>query len=152
MGKILKPHGLKGLVSCFLENTEDSQLCSGKSIYINEKIFKVEKLNTANAKKTLLKLEGLESIEDLSSVLGQEIYMNREDFAEAIYLNDFIGCDVFSSEKSLGKVDNFYSNGVQDIMVIKGEKTLEVLVIDQFIKNIDLENKKIELHEMEIIE
>ncbi len=148
LGKILKPHALKGMMSCYLENTEDSSIKPGKEITINSQKFEVESINFSNAKKTILKLVGLDNINDLDHVLGQEIFINRSDIDcddNEIILNDLINLDVISNGLNYGKVDNFYSNGAQDILVVKGENSIEIPLIDQFIKMIDLDKNIIEV-------
>lgn len=148
LGKILKPHALKGAMTCFLENTQDSSVKAGKKLIINDKEFEVEFINFSNAKKTIIKFIGLDSINELNSILGQKIFINRVEIDcddGEIVLNDLINLDVYTEGTCHGKVDSFYSNGPQEILVVKGENNLEIPLIKQFIKSIDLEKKSIEV-------
>lgn len=149
LGKILKPHALKGVVTCYLENIESSSLKPGKKIYIDSELFEVESINFSNAKKTMMKLHGLDSINDLDKILGKEIFINREDIdcdEDEVLLNDLIDLNVVSNGISHGRVESFYSNGAQEILVVKGEQTIEIPVIDQFITEIDFENSVIKVN------
>ena len=60
-----------------------------------------------------------------------------------------IGLEVYTDEgKLLGKVDDIYNTGANDIYVIKDELGKQVLLpgIKDVIKNVDLEGGKITVH------
>ena len=76
--------------------------------------------------------------------------MDREIFGElpegVYYIADLIGCDVYTeSNEYLGKVDDIFSTGSNDVYVVKNELGKQKLLpgIDEVIKTIDLENNKI---------
>jgi 16S rRNA processing protein RimM len=158
-GTLTKPHGLRGL--CFLNilNKTETQLKVGKTVYIESKVgdqllaFEIESLNLKN-KMPLIKLASVDSINHLEQLIPAKLYLNRADFDEVAegeyYLNDLIGMEVFNqSNKFLGEVVSFYSNGPQDILVTSiGE---EFPVIDQFVERVDLEKNKITIIDFEII-
>ena len=82
--------------------------------------------------------------------------MDRKDFKadeDQVFLVDFIGCSVFNeSQKKVGVLENFYSNGPQDIMIIKtSSDTLELPFIDEFVLDYDLEKKTIVIKTVEFI-
>ena len=57
--------------------------------------------------------------------------------------------EVYTEEgKLLGKVDDIYNTGANDIYVIKDEFGKQVLLpgIEEVIKNVDLEGRKITVH------
>ena len=65
------------------------------------------------------------------------------------YIVDLIGLEVYTEEgKLLGKVDDIYNTGANDIYVIKDELGKQVLLpgIKDVIKNVDLEGGKITVH------
>ena len=85
------------------------------------------------------------------------ISRKREDFPEIeedeVYITDLIGLEVMNQDQQkLGKVSSITSNGVQDILVIKSD-TEEILIpfIEQFIININLDDKKIIVDSFEVI-
>ena len=60
-----------------------------------------------------------------------------------------IGLDVYTDEgKLLGKVDDIYNTGADDIYVVKDELGKQILLpgIDEVIKEVDLDNEKILVH------
>ena len=73
--------------------------------------------------------------------------MYKRQLPEGVYyIADLIGLDVYTEENEhLGKVDDIYNTGSNDIYVVKDELGKQKLLpgIDEVIKQIDLENKKI---------
>lgn len=62
------------------------------------------------------------------------------------YIADLIGLEVYTQENILiGKVEDIFSTGSNDVYVVKDEEGKEKLLpgIDEVIKQIDIENKKI---------
>ena len=78
------------------------------------------------------------------------IVVDREIFGElpegTYYIADLIGLDVYTeSNEYLGKVDDIFSTGSNDVYVVKDELGKQKLLpgIDEVIKQIDLESGKI---------
>ena len=60
-----------------------------------------------------------------------------------------IGLEVYTDEgKLLGKVDDIYNTGANDIYVVKDELGKQILLpgIEDVIKEVDLDNEKIIVH------
>lgn len=158
LGTLSKPHGLKGSAFFYMENIEDTQLKAGKSIYLTTKsetkLFVIEHLNT-KGKKPIIKLEGINSREELELILPADVSMDRADFEDLqegqFYLTDMLGFEVieYESSKSLGKVEEFYSNGAQDIVVIRGKEEIDLPL--NLIEEILWEAKKIKIYKPEYL-
>ena len=68
---------------------------------------------------------------------------------EVYYIVDLLGLEVYTEEgKLLGKIDDIYNTGSNDIYVVKDNLGKQVLLpaIKEVIKQVDLENKKIIVH------
>ena len=68
---------------------------------------------------------------------------------ESIILQIYFGLDVVSDEgKYLGKLDDIYNTGSNDIYVVKDELGKQILLpaIKDVIKKVDLNEKKIIVH------
>ena len=62
---------------------------------------------------------------------------------------DLLGLEVYTDEENfLGILDDIYNTGSNDIYVIKDEQGKEILLpgIDEVIKEINIEDKKIIVH------
>ena len=99
------------------------------------------------------KLEGIENPEQAEILKNAFLEIDREDaipLEEGQYfIVDLIGLEVYTEEgKLLGKVDDIYNAGANDIYVIKDELGKQILLpgIEEVIKQVELENGKIIVH------
>ena len=168
IGHCTTPHGIKGEFSFVLYNSEDSVLFDGAIISLlprstsssvpqDGKEFKIKKINIGN--KAIVILEGVSDRNTVEAMVPFDIYFDRSNFPEIeeneYYLNDLLGLEVFDfiSKKAIGRVMDFYENGVQVVLKIKTEnEIIELLFIDQYVPEVDIDNGRIEVIIPEIIE
>ncbi|MDH5581355.1 MAG: ribosome maturation factor RimM [Bdellovibrionales bacterium] len=159
IGQATKAHGIKGEVIFHLFNEDEScldyinEIClkplnSNSSLPKDGKIFNIEKIRMGN--KILVQFSEIQGRNELEEILPFEIYVDEKLLKEVeegeFYLKDIIGLDAFDFQtgEKKGVIDSFYSNGAQDIIVIRGDrKKWEIPLVDSFFKEIDLENKKV---------
>lgn len=156
IGQIVNTFGIKGMVKIkpFTENIEQFEKL-GK-IYIKNKHGKKEyKIQEVKYHKqmVLIKFEGIENPEDADLLRGSYVLINRKDAKPleegTYYIVDLLGLDVYTDEDVLlGKVDDIFNTGSNDIYVVKDELGKQALLpgIDDVIKKVDLEHKKIIVH------
>jgi 16S rRNA processing protein RimM len=164
LGECHKPHGIRGEFSFHLYNREDSSLSYVKDIVLFPKNehstlaeagehFKIKKINFTN--KVIARLENVESRNKVEEMIPFEIYIDKKDLKKEegeYFLNDLIGLKVLDlDENEIGEVENFYDNGVQEILVIKGKTPMEIPVVDQFIKEVNTEEGFIKIKPVEFI-
>ena len=101
----------------------------------------------------LMKLEGIDTPEQADSLRQSYLLVNREDeepLEEGVYyIVDLIGLEVYTDEDILlGKVDDIFNTGSNDIYVVKDGKGKQILLpgIPEVLKNVDLEKGKITVH------
>lgn len=161
IGHCTTPHGIKGEFSFVLYNQDESVLHDGaivsltprsssSSIPQDGKEYKIKKISFGN--KTIVTLDGVNDRNAVEAMVPFDIYFARENFPEIeedeYYLNDLLGLEVFDfvSKKAIGRVIDFYENGVQVVLKIKTEKEiLDILFIEQYVPEVDLENGRIEV-------
>lgn len=156
IGQIVNTFGIKGMVKVkpFTENIE--QFEELEKIYIKNKNGKKEyKIQEVKYHKQmiLIKFEGIENPEEADLLRGSYLLINRKDAKPleegTYYIVDLLGLEVYTDEGVLlGKVDDIFNTGSNDIYVVKDELGKQVLLpgIDDVIKEVDLENKKITVH------
>lgn len=168
VGHCTTPHGIKGEFSFVLYNHDDSVLHDGAMVSLlprstsssvpqDGKDFKIKKISFGN--KTIVTLEGVSDRNVVETMVPFDIYFDRSNFPEAdedeYYLNDLLGLEVFDfvSKKSIGRVMDFYENGVQVVLRIKTEsEIIDLLFIDQYVPEVDIDNGRIEVLIPEMIE
>lgn len=147
IGKLVNTHGIKGevrIISNFKYKNEVFKI--GNTIYINNKEYKI---NSYRVHKMfdMITLVGINSIDDVIPLKGSNVYINKEDYKFSGILNeDLIGIDVYDNNIYKGKVVEILEGIKYDLLVIDGVKRHMVPNIDEFIKNIDIKNKRIDIN------
>ena len=156
IGQIVNTFGIKGMVKVkpFTDNIE--RFSNLEKIYIKNKSGQTEyKIQEVKYHKNmvLIKFEGIENPEQADLLKNAYLEVDREHAVPleegTYYIVDLIGLEVYTEEgKLLGKVDDIYNTGANDIYVIKDELGKQVLLpgIKDVIKNVDLEGGKITVH------
>ena len=127
-----------------------------KSIYIeknNHKVsFRIEEVKY-HKNLVLIKLEGINSIEDIQQYKNCYIKIERKDAVklpeDTYFIADLLGLEVYTDEDVLlGNVEDIFPTGSNDVYVVKDKNGKQVLLpaISEVIKKIDIENKKIIVH------
>ena len=147
IGDVINTHGLKGEIRIISDfKYKKSVFKPGKKLYIrdNELI-----INTYRKHKNfdMVTFNDLNTIEDVLMYKNESVYINRDDFKFRGYLDeDLIGLYAYNENKLMGKVAGILKGNKQDILIIENGKKHMVPNVKEFIKNIDLENKKIDIN------
>ena len=156
IGQIVNTFGIKGEVKVTPFTDDINRFDDLEKIYVkNRKESKQYKVENVRYHKNmvLLKLEGINNPEDAEMLRNAFLEIDREDaipLKEGTYfIADLIDLDVYTDEgKLLGKVDDIYNTGANDIYVVKDELGKQILLpgIKEVIKQVDLDNEKIIVH------
>ena len=153
LGQIVNVKGLKGeiKVNPFTENINRFETLNKILIKQKNEIkeYEIEKV-TYHKNQVILKLKGIDTIEAAETLRNYYILINRKDLEPLpvgkYYIADLIGLEVCTETGIvLGKVDDIYNTGSNDIYVVKDELGKQKLLpgIPEVIKKVDLENSKI---------
>ena len=156
IGQIVNTNGLKGVVKVNPFTDDISKFEDLKYVYIqlkNElKKVKIEQVRY-NKNQVLLKLEGIDSIEEAEKY--RNFYLktekeSQEDLGEdTYYIVDLIGLDVYSDKNEyLGKIEDVFPTGSNDVYVVKDNLGKQILIpaIADVVKEVDLKNKKMTIN------
>lgn len=134
LGILIKPHGLKGYISCRLFNKESKVLKKNTKIYFNKDLdsFLIIELIAHNSNNRLIKFTGIDSRSIIEKYKNLIFYINRNDLPELYgnenYFVDFIGCELFDQyKKRVGMVKDIIHIKNNDILIFdnhQGEKML----------------------------
>ena len=156
IGQIVNTFGIKGMVKVkpFTDNIE--RFNNLEKIYIKNKSgqtgYKIQEVKY-HKNMVLIKFEGIENPEQADLLRNSYLIVDRETEEPLepgrYYIVDMIGLDVFTDDNEyLGKLEDIYNTGSNDIYVVKNELGKQVLLpaIEDVIKNIDMDNKKVIVH------
>lgn len=99
--------------------------------------------------KIIFSLEGIDHISKAEELSGYKITIPKSERYELpegyYYIDDLTGCEVVTVDgETIGKIKDVWEQPSSDIYVVdyKGKDAL-IPVVDEFVKDIDIENKKI---------
>lgn len=153
IGKIVNTHGIKGelrIISDF--KYKESIFKPNFILYIGKKR---EPLKIKSYRKhknyDMVLFDNINDINDAIPYKNEVVYINRDDLKIDGYVNeDLINLDVYSKDKYIGKVKNIINNGAHEIIVIANNSITNLVpFVDEFIKKIDIKNKKVFINEIE---
>ena len=152
LGKILKPFSYKGELKIYIEDFYidqikelDSFLLNIQGSYIPFTIKAITK-NKSNIFRIIL--DGIDS-EDLAKKLADvEIYAEnnliKREVLEKKNNYIFINYVIYNNNAIIGKIIDIIENENQDLFeVVFNEKRILIPLVDEFVVNIDNDNKKI---------
>ena len=151
IGKLVNTHGLKGEVKIISDFKYKLDVFKkGNNIYIGEDKLEINSYRPHQI-YDMLTFKGINSIDDVLKYKGMEVYIDRSEYEfDGILDEDIIGMEVYAGNKLIGKVTEIFKNKVHSILVIEKNGNINMVpYVDEFIKNIDLENKKIEINIIE---
>ena len=156
IGQIVNHFGIKGMVKVNPFTDDISQFEKLKSILLvkDGKLSEVEIEETKYSKnQVLLKLKGIDTVEEAEKYRGCYLKIARSNSKklpkDTYFIADLLGLTVYTDENILlGKVEDIYNSGANDIYVIKSEDGKQILLpgTKEVIKQIDLEQERITVH------
>ncbi len=152
VGKIGKPFGLKGeaRIECYTD-FPDERFAVGSELFMRDhgKDQPVTVVTHRIHKGDLVSFENMQDINIIEQYRGLELYAYKDDELldeGEVWVSDLIGCDVYNYGKRIGKVEDFYDNTAQGLLlVIVNGKRVMIPYVDAFVKNKDLEHKRIDV-------
>ena len=156
IGQIVNTFGIKGMVKIKPFTDDINRFDRLKKIYISNKNGKKEyQIQEVKYHKNmvLMKLEGVDTPEQADLLRQSYLLVDRADeepLEEGVYyIVDLLGLEVYTDDnKLLGKVDDIFNTGSNDIYVVKDEMWKQILLpgIPDVLKNVDLEKGRITVH------
>ena len=156
VGQIVNTFGIKGMVKVMPFTDDIRRFDKLGKVYIeknkSKKEYKIEEVKY-HKNMVLIKFEGIDKIEQAEELRNCYLTVSRDSVEELeegrYYIVDLLGLDVYTDEQVLlGTLDDIFNTGSNDIYVVKNKEGKQILLpaIEDVIKQVDLENKKIIVH------
>ncbi len=159
VGQIVNTFGIKGQLKVKPFTDDMKRFEELKTVYICKKneMKKVEIEDVKyNKQCVLLKVKGIEDLTEAEKYKGLFLKIDRKDAKklpkDTYFIADILGLEVYTDEgELLGKVDDIFPTGANDVYVVKNELGKQILLpsIPEVIKEIDLEKGKVIVHLIE---
>lgn len=144
-GEIVTTHGVRGEVKVlpWLDAPED--LCDFERCRIGGVEYTME---SCRVQKTcnLVKLSGIDTMEDAQAMRGKIIELYREDIDdEVIFAAELIGMEVFCDGEQIGVIREVLDYPGNSVYVVKGQYEYMIPAVKQFILSTDMENNRMQV-------
>jgi len=137
-GEIVTTHGVRGEIKVLPWSDGPEFLQDFTRVRIDGREYNVE---CCRIQKTcnLLKLRGIDSMEEAQKLRGKVVEIFRCDAPDAlIFAAELIGMDVLADGVKLGQIEDVLDYPGNKVYVVKGEHEYMIPAVKQFILSTDL--------------
>ena len=156
IGQIVNTFGIKGMVKVIPFTDDIKRFDKLEKVYIeknkSKKEYKIKEVKY-HKNMVLIKFEGIDKIEQAEELRNSYLTISRDSVEELeegrYYIVDLLGLNVYTDEQVLlGTLEDIFNTGSNDIYVVRSKEGKQILLpaIEDVIKQVDLENKKIIVH------
>ena len=138
-GEIVTTHGVRGEVKLLTWLDSPDLLCEFDRCCIDGKEYIMD---TVRVQKTcnLVKLRGVDTMEEAQSLRGKIMKLYREDIDEdVIFAAELIDVEVYADSVFLGKITDVLDYPGNLVYVVKGEHEYMIPAVNEFVLTTDLD-------------
>ena len=156
IGQIVNTFGIKGMVKVKPFTDDIRRFDELKTVYVEKNSTKTEyEIEEVKYHKdmVLIKFKGIDKVEQAEMLRNSYLTVSRDSIEKLeegrYYIVDLLGLEVYTDEQVLlGTLEDIFNTGSNDIYVVKDKQGKQILLpaIQDVIKQIDIENKKIIVH------
>ena len=156
IGQIVNTFGIKGMVKVKPFTDDIRRFDELKTVYVekngNQTEYEIEEVKY-HKDMVLIKFKGIDEVEQAEILRNSYLTVSRDSVEKLeegrYYIVDLLGLEVYTDEQVLlGTLEDIFNTGSNDIYVVKDKQGKQILLpaIQDVIKQIDIENKKIIVH------
>ncbi len=140
VGKIVGTHGIRGELRVDPWCDSPEFLASFKTLYFDNGGEKLSVKSRPHKNITLIKINGVDTIEDAQLLRGKILYIDRDDAKlpeGRNFVQDLIGCRVVDADDNsveYGTLSDVFKTGANDVYTVKsGEREYLIPAIDEVV-------------------
>lgn len=142
IGKVVNTHGVRGEVKVLPLTDDMKRFDDLDEVNIGGKIYKIEN-RKYQKDRVILKLQGIDSIEETAKIRNKYIEIERKDVVElpedTYFITDVIGCRVIDTDNfEYGKVYDVIQTKNNDVYWVKGTKEILIPVLKEIVTDINV--------------
>ncbi len=156
IGQIVNTFGIKGMVKVKPFTDDIRRFDELKTVYVeknnNQTEYEIEEVKY-HKDMVLIKFKGIDKVVQAEMLRNSYLTVSRDSVEKLeegrYYIVDLLGLEVYTDEQVLlGTLEDIFNTGSNDIYVVKDKQGKQILLpaIQDVIKQIDIENKKIIVH------
>jgi 16S rRNA processing protein RimM len=159
IGRVIKPHGVRGKVKVEYFGEDLRRFSLYREIFVEDeegrpKAYEISEV-IPQPSRLILRLKGIEKVEEANPLIGKEILVEKKALLELeegeYYWVDLLGMKVETQGgKRIGEVREIFPTGANDVYVIEGKRR-EILLpaTEEVIQGIDLKRRVMKVVRME---
>lgn len=149
VGEIVTTHGVRGEVKVLPWADSPDFLLNFKRILIDAQEYNAEQCRVQKS-CNLLKISGVNSIEDGQKLRGKVIQVYREDAPEGlIFAAELEGMKVYSDDAYIGDISEVLDYPGNKVYVVKGEHEYMIPAVKAFVLSTDVDGNRMDVRLIE---
>ena len=144
-GEIVTTHGVKGEVKVLPWVDSPDILCEFDRCRIDGREYEIE---SCRIQKTcnLVKLEGVDTMEQGQALRGKVLELYREDIDEdVIFADELLDMEVYADRQMIGKIVDVLDYPGNSVYVVRGEHEYMIPAVKAFVLSTSLEDNRMEV-------
>lgn len=144
-GEIVTTHGVRGEVKVLSWLDSPEMLCEFDRCRISGREYVMD---SVRVQKTcnLVKLRGIDTMEDAQKLRGKTMELYREDISdELIFASELVDVEVYADGAYIGKIKEVLDYPGNSVYVVQGEREYLIPAVKEFILSTDLERNQMQV-------
>lgn len=144
-GEIVTTHGVRGEVKVLSWLDSPEMLCEFDRCRISGREYVMD---AVRVQKTcnLVKLRGVDTVEDAQKLRGKTMELYREDISdELIFAAELVDVEVYADGASIGRIKEVLDYPGNSVYVVQGEREYLIPAVKEFILSTDLEKNQMQV-------
>ena len=144
-GEIVTTHGVRGEVKVLSWLDSPEMLCEFDRCRISGREYVMD---SVRVQKTcnLVKLRGVDTMEDAQKLRGKTMELYREDISdELIFAAELVDVEVYAEGVCIGKIKEVLDYPGNSVYVVQGEREYLIPAVKEFILSTDLERNQMQV-------
>ena len=144
-GEIVTTHGVRGEVKVLSWLDSPEMLCEFNRCRISGREYVMD---SVRVQKTcnLVKLRGIDTMEDAQKLRGKTMELYREDISdELIFASELVDVEVYADGACIGKIKEVLDYPGNSVYVVQGEREYLIPAVKEFILSTDLEKNQMQV-------
>ena len=144
-GEIVTTHGVRGEVKVLSWLDSPEMLCEFDRCRISGREYVMD---AVRVQKTcnLVKLRGVDTMEDAQKLRGKTMELYREDISDnLIFASELVDVEVYADGACIGKIKEVLDYPGNSVYVVQGEREYLIPAVKEFILSTDLERNQMQV-------
>lgn len=144
-GEIVTTHGVRGEIKVLSWLDSPEMLCEFDRCRISGREYVMD---SVRVQKTcnLVKLRGVDTMEDAQKLRGKTMELYREDISdELIFAAELVDVEVYADGVCIGKIKEVLDYPGNSVYVVQGEREYLIPAVKEFILSTDLERNQMQV-------